>query len=478
MNDLRLAGHLALVDGVDDDAWVVFTAVKYKLPAERVADVLAGRCDTGTLPEAAAVAVLGRIDDPAVAEHLALCDERDAVRAAVAQVHERSRSRVQERRDDLVRALAAAAEGLRANSAAAHEAVAEALVNSQVSRTLEASVIAETVVAVLGGQIPGTGLELDTVQGRFRLAAGVLRKLSADLDGRTTIAALVALLDDADPSVATAVHAVFAAHRSVPRPDELNPVHFCAASAAFAALGDTEVRCGGGVTAARNIAFDAVRCALAAGGTLFGPAGVADALGWAPEGGPDQHAASVIITAARDARRPELIDELVDAATASGARVAPIAGLTPAMCSAAVSPAALICALPAPDTPEKLNTLIHQLCERAQHTDATELTEKLHARPELADPVLEMLPRALPRSEYPSIPVPLREASQRHSGLHPWIAKFDEVRAELVAAGAGIGQSRWVTIAQLLEGFRGTPVELVEVSAAVAPTTTPLQRAN
>ena len=136
-----------------------------------------------------------------------------------------------------------------------------------------------------------------------------------------------------------------------------------------------------------------------------------------------------------------------------------------------MNPAALICALPMPANPAAAQRYARHL---AQHdADAEALVAALEARPELADAVYAQLHSAFDAGSYHQIPPPLVRAAQRRTPLASWVKRFDAVREELAAAGAGIGTARWEAILALLDTFAGTPGELIELSSEIAHSSTP-----
>lgn len=61
--------------------------------------------------------------------------------------------------------------------------------------------------------------------------------------------------------------------------------------------------------------------------------------------------------------------------------------------------------------------------------------------------------------------------SMRRVGLEYWVRRHASCAAELTAAAEGIGADRWSALVALMRTFRGTPAELVELTAEVAPST-------
>jgi hypothetical protein len=83
----------------------------------------------------------------------------------------------------------------------------------------------------------------------------------------------------------------------------------------------------------------------------------------------------------------------------------------------------------------------------------------------------EQLPRCVSdQGLWSSVPRWLVDRSMRTVGLAPWVSYFDEVVDEVVAHAdaAGFDLDAWQVLLDLAEGFRGTPSELVDVTAELA----------
>jgi hypothetical protein len=466
--DDATAGRIA--KAADGHGLVVFGAIAGYDTLERLERALAGNGDTTGYDDELAVLLVERAPDDAAVTAIAANDARSAVQHAAAERLGPASGPWVAARAHIDAQLAELAD----DTTVSHRGTAAHRCVERLERDAPIGVAAEVLRDLFAGKGPLGALAGDDLSGRIDLVSRAVRDLERRPASQRILDRLCDEHDRLDPLTAIALTATLVARRAAHRKrvDGLSTPALAAALVALEALGNTDICIDSGITSAHNVAEPLAGVHLERCGTVFGPGGTAELLGWVDADRSDEHGAlqqlqaqnSIVhrlVRHARTAGRRDLIVETIEHVTAGGTSTFAIGALQPDDITASCNPAAYARALP------NHSTYVHAIAT-AEHLDRVQILETLiEHRPDLAVELLAALPHGS-EADYPRLSLAWKRASMVQCGLARWLHLNAGARDELVAAAAGIGIERWEAIALLCEEFRGTPHELIAVVDAVA----------
>lgn len=221
---------------------------------------------------------------------------------------------------------------------------------------------------------------------------------------------------------------------------------------------------------AERAAVGVGRWMLACGVPLLGPGSIAERWG-ALRGELTDDALGFLADVA--AASPEDLGALVVAATDDGARRRVVPGFSLRVAPVTLRSVAVFAALPRPVAGAgqrlHLTRSVVEWCANRPDS-AEEVVAALETHRHVGSVVLGGLAQAFGEDTFEVVPRPLIDASMRSVGLEVWlVAAPFATRRDVAAAAEGIGVDRWRVLLSLLLSFRGTPAELVELTAELAP---------
>jgi hypothetical protein len=451
----ELAELLVTTATIDDDGWAAVAAVAHDVDVDLLADVVAGRRPATVLPEQLATAVADRFDTSALHDDTGqaeapelgrgLLDDEALLLRLLAEELAETRTTT---RSDTLRLVAAAVTTIGAPPC---------VVPWIQSRVIAGITRFDGMAAPLSGR---HRIEAASWLVHAAAAHGVLDEFAVDIDpaARPLFAAAAAL--DRSPMPSAWAGDVAVALRWASAEVEA-PV-----STPWGALDDHQLRLRLAITF------------LSQHPQLLGPGGLAE-LWQHPEGGAGEVADLVAAAVGTRLAHPKLastldaqVAELLGDHTSQGTTAAPLPHLTLTTLPA-LPPAVVLCAAP---EPVGRATRDRALFERIAQCSAGEFGQAwsdadLDAALELREGFRAGVGVAALTASVPIdrvLPC-VRAAAAREAGLVAVLSRSSVARDELCAAAHGVGPAVWETILALLDGFAGTPAELVKVAVEAAP---------